>query len=97
MRARSTFSASTFTVYSRYVAPVVEELLKGVVIVALIHAHRIGFLVDAAIFGFAVGTGFALVENTYFLKIVEDAGIGTWIVRGFAQRSCTAVQRPFSR
>ena len=69
--------------YSRYVAPIVEELLKGVVIVALIRAHRIGFLVDAAIFGFAVGTGFALVENTYFLKIVEDAGIGIWIVRGF--------------
>src|SRR6185369_7957390 len=50
---------------------------------ALIRAHRVGFLIDAAIFGFAVGTGFALVENTYFLKIVEDAGIGTWIVRGF--------------
>ncbi len=72
-----------FTTYSRYVAPIVEELFKGIVIVALIRAHRIGFLVDAAIFGFAVGTGFALVENTYFLRIVEDAGIGTWIVRGF--------------
>ncbi len=51
------------TTYSRYVAPVIEELLKGLVIVALIRAHRIGFLVDAAIMGFAVGTGFALVEN----------------------------------
>ena len=71
------------TPYSRYVAPVIEEILKGLVIVALIRTHRIGFLVDAAIFGFAVGTGFALVENTYFLEVVEDAGIGTWIVRGF--------------
>jgi RsiW-degrading membrane proteinase PrsW (M82 family) len=71
------------TQYSRYVAPVVEEFVKGLVIVALIRAHRIGFLVDAAIFGFAVGTGFALVENVYFLEIVTDAGIGTWIVRGF--------------
>ena len=72
-----------FTTYSRYVAPVIEELLKSLVIVWLIHANRIGFLVDAAIFGFAVGTGFALVENAYFLEIVKDAGIGTWIVRGF--------------
>jgi len=71
------------TQYSRYVAPIVEEFLKGLVIVALIRAHRIGFLVDAAIFGFAVGTGFALVENLYFLEVVTDAGIGTWIVRGF--------------
>jgi hypothetical protein len=65
-----------FTTYSRYVAPVVEELLKALVIVWLIHANRIGFLVDAAIFGFAVGTGFALVENVYFLEIAKDAGIG---------------------
>src|ERR1700694_3870018 len=47
------------THFSRYVAPVTEELLKGLVIVALIRTHRIGFLVDAAIFGFALGTGFA--------------------------------------
>ncbi|MEO8346271.1 MAG: PrsW family glutamic-type intramembrane protease [Betaproteobacteria bacterium] len=69
--------------FSRYVAPFIEELLKGLVIVALIRTHRIGFLVDAAIFGFAVGTGFALVENLYFLRLVPDAGMGTWIVRGF--------------
>lgn len=72
-----------FTRFSRYVAPLTEELLKGLVIVALIRTHRIGFLVDAAIFGFAVGTGFALVENLYFLGLIPDAGIGTWIVRGF--------------
>jgi hypothetical protein len=35
--------------FSRYVSPITEELLKGLVIVALIRAHRIGFLVDAAI------------------------------------------------
>ena len=71
------------THFSRYVAPVIEELLKGLVVVALIRAHRIGFLVDAAIFGFAVGTGFAMVENLYYLELAPDAGIGTWIVRGF--------------
>ena len=69
--------------YSRYVAPLIEELLKSLVIVALIRAHRIGFLVDAAIFGFAVGTGFALVENVWFLHLARDAGTATWIVRGF--------------
>jgi RsiW-degrading membrane proteinase PrsW (M82 family) len=69
--------------YSRYVAPFVEEFLKGLVVVALIRSHRIGFLVDAAIFGFAVGTGFAMVENLYYLRLAPDAGMGTWIVRGF--------------
>ncbi len=69
--------------FSRYVAPITEELLKALVVVALIRSHRIGFLVDAAICGFAVGTGFALVENLYLLRLIADAGIGTWIVRGF--------------
>jgi RsiW-degrading membrane proteinase PrsW (M82 family) len=70
-------------VYSRYVSPWVEELLKAAIVVALIRAHRIGFLVDAAILGFAVGTGFALVENLFFLHLLHDASLGTWIVRGF--------------
>lgn len=77
------FGALDFTNYARYVAPIIEELGKGLVIVALIRAHRIGFLVDAAIFGFAVGTGFAIVENLQYQRLVPDAGIGTWIVRGF--------------
>jgi protease PrsW len=72
-----------FTHFSRYVGPVTEELGKGLVIVALIRAHRVGFLVDAAIAGFAVGTGFAIVENLYYQHLVPDAGLGTWIVRGF--------------
>jgi len=72
-----------FKLFSRYVAPVSEELLKGLLILALIRAHRIGFLVDAAILGFAVGTGFALVENLYYLHLFPNAGMGTWILRGF--------------
>jgi RsiW-degrading membrane proteinase PrsW (M82 family) len=72
-----------FTTFTRYVAPVAEELLKGLAIVLLIRAHRIGFLVDAAIFGFAIGTGFAAVENLYYAGAAETSGMGTWIARGF--------------
>ncbi len=76
-------SSIDFTTFSRYVAPVVEEALKAAVVVLLIRGHRIGFLVDAAIFGFAVGAGFAVIENLYYLRLFPDAGLGTWIVRGF--------------
>jgi protease PrsW len=69
--------------YSRYVAPLAEELLKGLVIVALVRASRIGFLVDGAIYGFAVGSGFALLENLHYLQVAQGAGLATWIVRGF--------------
>ena len=72
-----------FMHFSRYVAPLVEELLKALIIVGLLRLHRIGFLVDAAIFGFAAGAGFALVENLFFLQVLSDASPGVWIVRGF--------------
>ncbi len=72
-----------FVSLTRYFAPVVEEMLKAIIIVALIRNNRIGFLVDAAIFGFAVGTGFAILENLFYLQYSPDMLLGTWIVRGF--------------
>jgi len=67
----------------RIIAPAIEELLKGAVIIVLLVRHRIGFLVDAAIFGFAVGAGFALVENPGYFLILEDRSLALWVVRGF--------------
>lgn len=73
----------SFVTLTRYVAPIIEETLKATVIVVLMRHNRIGFLVDAAIFGFAVGTGFAILENLFYLRIAPDMLLGTWIVRGF--------------
>lgn len=72
-----------FHFYTRYVSPFIEEGLKALVIVVLIRSHRIGFLVDAAIFGFAVGAGFAVIENLDYLSMAPHSGMGTWFVRGF--------------
>jgi RsiW-degrading membrane proteinase PrsW (M82 family) len=69
--------------YSRYVSPLVEEVLKAAIIVFLFRSSRIGFLVDSAIMGFAVGAGFALVENFYYLQHLASAHLAVWIVRGF--------------
>ena len=72
-----------FGTYSRYFGPLVEELAKASVILVLVRRHRIGFLVDASVFGFAVGTGFAMVENLYYLNELADTHVAVWIVRGF--------------
>jgi len=69
--------------YSRYAAPVIEEGLKASVMVFLFRTHRIGFLVDSAILGFAVGAGFGVIENFYYLYMASDAHIAVWVVRGF--------------
>ena len=59
--------AGGFAAYSRYVSPWIEEALKAALLVFLIRTRRVGLPVDAAIAGFAIGTGFALVENIYYL------------------------------
>lgn len=75
-------TAMDFATYSRYVSPVVEESAKALVLIWFIRSHRIGFLVDACIFGFAVGTGFALLENAYYLRSIPDTHFIVWVIRG---------------
>jgi RsiW-degrading membrane proteinase PrsW (M82 family) len=70
-------------IYVRYVAPVTEELFKAIYLVYLIRAGKVGFMVDAAIYGFALGAGFALVENVYYLYSLHSSNILLWLVRGF--------------
>jgi RsiW-degrading membrane proteinase PrsW (M82 family) len=74
--------AVDLTLIARYVAPLIEETLKAAIVVILIRSQRIGFLVDGAILGFAVGAGFAVVENIYYLNVLPDARPVVWIVRG---------------
>jgi RsiW-degrading membrane proteinase PrsW (M82 family) len=70
-------------VYSRYAAPIIEETCKALYLIFLIKAHRVGFMVDSAIHGFAAGAGFACLENIYYLQSLPDSNLLLWIVRGF--------------
>lgn len=73
--------------YSRYVAPIVEEMTKCLFLVYLIRKAYTGFIVDAAILGFAVGTGFAIVENIYYLMTLHNSNLVLWAIRGFGTAS----------
>lgn len=77
--------------FARFAAPLVEEALKAGFLVYLVRARRVGFPVDAAITGFAIGAGFALVETTYFLNVCLLSplectlrGFGTAVMHGVA-------------
>jgi RsiW-degrading membrane proteinase PrsW (M82 family) len=72
----------TDAVARRYIAPLTEETAKAMLVVALVATGRVGFMVDAAVSGFAVGTGFALFENLVYLEAVPDATVMVWLVRG---------------
>jgi RsiW-degrading membrane proteinase PrsW (M82 family) len=69
--------------YIHFGAPVVEELAKGAFWVFLIATARVAFMVDSAICGFAVGAGFALVENVSYLEALKGRDFGVWLMRGF--------------
>ena len=56
-----------FSNYSRFVAPWIEEAIKGVIVILLFRLNRIGYKLDAMISGFAVGAGFSVVENIIYL------------------------------
>ncbi len=75
-------SALELSYYSAHIAPFIEESFKSAGLIFLIATRRVGFLVDAAILGFAVGVGFALTENLVFLSLRPDASLLVAVIRG---------------
>ena len=73
----------SFVTYSRYVSPWIEESLKAALLVFLIRTRRVGLPVDAGIAGFAIGTGFAVVENLYYLAARPHTVLAVQVIRGF--------------
>jgi RsiW-degrading membrane proteinase PrsW (M82 family) len=72
-----------FSIYSRFIAPWIEEAIKAAAMILLFRLNRIGYKLDAVISGFAIGAGFSVVENLFYLTIFPFYGTGTWLVRGF--------------
>lgn len=72
-----------YSIYTRYFAPVVEESFKAVFLIYLIHTNRMGFMVDSAICGFAIGAGFAFLENIHYLRALDESAVYIWVARGF--------------
>jgi len=77
-----TFGIETET-YTRLIGPWIEELLKGSIVALALYRRRIGFLVDASVWGFAIGAGFAAFENTHFFIVLAEPKPILWILRGF--------------
>jgi len=69
--------------FALLIAPVVEEPIKALYVGWLLHTRRAGFMIDAAILGFATGSGFAVAENIFYLHNLPDAPLFVWIIRGF--------------
>jgi RsiW-degrading membrane proteinase PrsW (M82 family) len=59
----------------RYSAPIIEEILKGLILWYLISRPRFTYFVEGAVYGFAAGIGFAIVENFQYIQGAQAAGL----------------------
>ena len=73
----------TIPTYTRYISPLIEESLKASFIIYLLTKNKIGFMIDAAICGFAIGAGFSFIENIYYLSALNQPNFIVWFIRGF--------------
>ena len=68
-----------------HTAPVVEEILKSLVLLFLVRRADHTHFVDSAIYGFAAGIGFAVAENMLYLSRFDaDTGRIIAILRAFS-------------
>ena len=62
-------------IWARSGAPVIEEIAKALYVAWLLRSNRVGFMVDTAISGFAVGAGFAVLENLTYIPDLSASGL----------------------
>lgn len=57
-----------YNIITTLVAPIAEEILKSLILVYIVRRPEFTYFVDGAIYGFAAGTGFAVIENLSYLS-----------------------------
>ena len=67
---------------SDFVDPVVEEAVKAIPLLILARRKKIAFFIDSVICGAAVGGGFSILENIFYLVLGDELGMGTILFRG---------------
>ena len=67
---------------SDFFNPVLEEIIKAIPLLWLATRKKIVFFIDSVICGAAVGGGFSILENIFYLLLGNEMGIGTVLFRG---------------
>lgn len=65
-------------------APFVEELFKALVLFWLLKRAKLTYFVDGAIYGFASGIGFAVIENLRYIQLFPGNPLAVVVVRDFS-------------
>jgi len=65
-------------------APVVEEIAKSLSLFYISRRSEFTYFVDGAIYGFAAGIGFSIIENFLYLSMNPGIGIALALTRAFS-------------
>lgn len=68
----------------RITAPIIEELLKGLILIYLVQRADFNYVVDGALYGFGAGIGFAIIENFEYVTGNPEIALTVAIARVFS-------------
>ncbi len=80
--ASPTFGPTEITI--RFIGPIVEEILKSAMLFFFITRPRFRYIVDGAMYGFASGIGFAVVENILYISRTPEAPLSLAVARALS-------------
>jgi len=74
------------------IAPLVEEIAKGCVLLLVAMRRDFNSIADGVVFGAAAGLGFGMTENfLYFNQVYDSAGFSAWLQNVYARTFYSAV------
>ena len=80
---------------SDFFNPVLEEIIKAIPLLWFAIRKKIAFYIDSIICGAAVGGGFSILENIFYLLLGNEMGIATVLFRGLevalVHMGCSAI------
>ena len=80
-----------------FVAPVVEEMTKGIFLLLIFARRDFDNTTDGVVYGAAAGLGFACTENfLYFISAYYEGGAGSWFQTVFMRTVFSGVMHAFS-
>ena len=65
-------------------APILEEILKSLILIFLVTRADFNYVVDGAIYGFGAGIGFAMIENVQYITDNPEIALSLAIARVFS-------------
>ena len=80
---------------SDYLNPVMAEIVKAIPLLWLATRKKIVFFIDSVICGAAIGGGFSILENIFYLLLGDGMSLGTVLFRGLevalVHMGCSAI------